>query len=51
MERFCLSLDDDKLRKDMYYSIKGGGAFQRFKQNIRRFNIEDDWYEFRDNAF
>jgi hypothetical protein len=47
MERFCLSLDDP-LRETMYRSIKGSGAFRRFKENIRRYGIEDTWYKYRD---
>jgi len=51
MERFCLSLADEKLRADMYNSIKGSGAFRRFKENIHHYNIQDDWYQFREAAF
>ena len=48
MEKFCLSLNDDEIRNDMYYSIKGRGAFRRFKENIHRYDIAEDWYKFRD---
>lgn len=51
MERFCLSLQDENLRKKMYSSIKGSGAFQRFKNNIHNFGIADDWYKYKDEAF
>lgn len=50
MERFCLSIADDKLRDTMYRSIKGSGAFRRFKDNIRRYNIEEDWYKYQYEA-
>lgn len=50
MERFCLSLKNDELREIMYYSIKGSGAFRRFKDNIQRYNIEQDWYKYKDKA-
>ena len=50
MERFCLSIDNNKLRDNMYSSIKGRGAFRKFKDNIERYNIEQDWYRFRDSA-
>ena len=49
MEKFCLSLDDERLRDEMYYSIKGSGAFRRFKDNIYRLGIEKDWFEFKSN--
>ena len=50
MERFCLSIENNKLRDNMYCSIQGRGAFRKFKDNIERYNIEQDWYRFRDNA-
>jgi len=50
MERFCLSLKDEKIRNEMYHSIQGKGAFRRFKEKIRRFKIENDWYDFRDDV-
>ncbi len=48
MEKFCLSLSDEKLREEMYYSIKGKGAFHRFKNNIYRYGLADEWYKYRD---
>jgi hypothetical protein len=47
MEKFCLSIGDDKLREMLYYSIKGSGAFRRFKENIRSYGIEADWFEYK----
>ncbi len=48
MEKFCLSLSDEKLREEMYYSIKGKGAFSRFKNNIYRYGLADEWYKYCD---
>jgi hypothetical protein len=50
MEEFCLSLDNQELRDKMFHSIKGKGAFRRFKDNIFKFNIEEDWFEYRREA-
>lgn len=50
MERFCLSIEDDKLSGMMCSAIRGSGAFRRFKENILQFEIEEDWYRFRDAA-
>jgi len=50
MERFCLSIEDDELRELMYGAIKGRGAFRRFKNNIHRYNIAEDWYAYRYEA-
>ena len=48
MEEFCLSLTNDNLRETISNVIKGSGAFRRFKDNIRRFGIEEKWYRYRD---
>ncbi|MCK4789778.1 MAG: hypothetical protein KAV87_38920 [Desulfobacteraceae bacterium] len=50
MERFCLSITDDEIRERMYRSIKGSGAFRRFKDNIQRNNRVEDWYKYREEA-
>ena len=51
MEQFCLSLSDNELSDKMYYSIKGSRAFRRFKDNIYRFGIAEDWYRFREERY
>jgi len=50
MERFCLSLQDTKIRDTFCGSIKGRGAFRRFKDAIHEYDIADDWYKYRNNA-
>lgn len=50
MERFCLSIEDDKIRNFMYSGIKGRGAFRNFKNNIHRYGLADAWYNYRDEA-
>lgn len=47
MEKFCLSIKNDKISNALYSAIKGRGAFSRFKASIGRYGIEDDWYNFR----
>lgn len=51
MEEFCLSLDDVKLKDKMYRSIKDSGAFRRFKDNIFEYGIEQNWFQYRRDAF
>ncbi len=51
MEEFCLSLDDENLKDKMYRSIKGRGAFSRFKDNIFEHGIEQNWFQDRREAF
>ena len=51
MEDFCLSLSDERISNKLLNYIKGRGAFRRFKDEIYRLGIEEDWYKYRDNAF
>src|SRR6056297_131309 len=51
MEDFCLSLEDKNLRDIMYNSIQGRGAFSRFKDNIHKYGIADDWYDFQEDVY
>jgi hypothetical protein len=48
MERFCLSIDDKEISESLYHTIKGKGAFGRFKDTIHRYGVADDWYRYRD---
>ena len=50
MERFCLSIDDSEMSDNLYSSIKGSGAFRRFKDAINEYDIADDWYKYRNDA-
>jgi len=50
MEKFCLSIEDEALSDKLYYTIKGSGAFRRFKDAIHRLGIASDWYECRERA-
>ena len=48
MERFSLSITEEKLRDAIYSSLKGSGAFRKFKNIINEFGIEDKWYKYKD---
>ena len=49
-EEFCGSLDDGRLSDILNNSIQGRGAFRRFKDNIHRYGIAEDWYRYRDDS-
>jgi hypothetical protein len=51
MERFCLSVSDEKISGVLLGKIRGSGAFRRFKDTIYRYGIEEDWFRFRDEAY
>lgn len=48
MEKFCFSIENKKISNYLYNSIRGKGAFRRFKNIINKYNLENDWYRFRD---
>lgn len=51
MEDFCLTINDQRIQDLLLRSIKGKGAFRRFKDQIIDFEIEDQWYSYRDDRF
>jgi hypothetical protein len=51
MERFCLSVPDGKVRDVLLRKIRGSGAFRRFKDTIYQYDIENDWFKYRDEAY
>lgn len=50
MEDFCLSIRNERIQDDIYHSIKGKGAFRRFKDKIYHYGLDKEWYSYRDNA-
>ncbi|MDJ0706882.1 MAG: UPF0158 family protein [Leptolyngbyaceae cyanobacterium MO_188.B28] len=46
MESFCCTLND-RLSADMLNQIRGSGAFRRFKNAIHRYDVADDWYQYK----
>jgi hypothetical protein len=50
MEAFCWAIDDEDMQQELLSAIRGGGAFRRFKDAIHRFEIQDDWYQYRNEA-
>ncbi len=51
MEKFCLSLKDMKVCEDLYESIKGHGAFRRFKAKLQEYELDQDWFKYKDAAY
>ncbi len=50
MERFCYSVEDERVQNALLQAIKGKGAFRYFKDRIHEEGLHDDWFAFRDNA-
>lgn len=51
MEKFCFSLDNDKIMNELYSAISGKGAFRRFKDKVNRLGLVKHWESFREEAF
>ena len=51
MERFAREYEDRRTGEELLRSIKGQGAFRRFKDTLLDLNIQDAWYEFRQHTF
>jgi hypothetical protein len=47
MEEFSESVESTRIREDLLDAISGKGAFRYFKDTIRRYGIERDWFAFR----
>ena len=51
MEEFAHSVDDEEASDELLTALHGRGAFRYFKDTVRGLGIQQDWYDFRDEAF
>lgn len=51
MEDFVSNIDDEKIAAPLWASLKGKGAFRRFKDNIYILGVGESWYKFRDEKY
>ena len=51
MEDFIFPLPTGEIQDKLYRTIKGKGAFRRFKDAINYLDVAKDWYSFRDEAY
>lgn len=51
MERFIWSLPEGSVQDKLERAIQGRGAFRRFKDCIRSFGIEQEWYDYEEKAY
>lgn len=51
MENFCLKVTDQRKQESLLRDIRGKGAFRRFKDNIINFDLEEQWYSYRDECY
>ena len=48
---FCHSVEDSQIRSQLLAAVRGKGAFRRFKDLITQYEIEDEWYAYRDKCY
>lgn len=51
MESFVESLPPGAARQELAHAIRGKGAFRRFKNGICYHRIEQQWFDYRDQAY
>ncbi len=51
MEDFVESLPPGRAQKELSSAIRGRGAFRRFKSGVYYHHLEQQWYDYRDQAY
>ncbi|KAB8125834.1 hypothetical protein F9U64_21510 [Gracilibacillus oryzae] len=51
MEDFCFTIENPAFQNKLLHTIRGKGAFRRFKDKINELDIEQDWYAYRDECY
>ena len=50
IKRFSRAQNTERIRSELLSAIHGAGAFRTFRSAIRRLGLEQNWYQFRDEA-
>ncbi|MEW5795924.1 MAG: UPF0158 family protein [Candidatus Zixiibacteriota bacterium] len=51
MQRFAESLPDDSKAEILLTSLRGSGAFRRFKDTAHILGVIEGWYQFKNDAY
>ena len=51
MQHFISTISDDNIAQTLSISIKGSGAFRRFKEHLYQFGIQEKWFTYRANEY
>jgi len=51
MEDFVESLPPGRAQQEPSSAIRGRGAFRRFKSGVYYHHLEQQWYDYRDQAY
>lgn len=50
MRNFIDTLDESTAKEWLANSIRGAGAFRRFRSTLERFHLEDEWYDYDESC-
>ena len=51
IKEFISTIKDEQIRNQLFITIKGPGAFRRFKDSCINYNIINDWYAFQKEVY
>ncbi|MFP4589333.1 MAG: UPF0158 family protein [Candidatus Bipolaricaulota bacterium] len=51
MRDFCETIEDRETRDELQSAIRGEGAFRRFKHQVSKYGIRQEWLDYRDSRF
>lgn len=51
MQDFAMDCPYEQMREKMLGSLRGKGAFRRFKDSVFYLGIRDDWFDYRNKRF
>lgn len=51
MEGFVETIENSEIKEVLYDSIKGRGAFSRFKDKIIKLNIREEWFKYKEMKY
>jgi hypothetical protein len=51
MKDFASEVTDEHVSELLFLALDGVGAFRRFKDVVYRYDLSDEWYRFRDQAY
>jgi hypothetical protein len=51
MERFAAGIEDEHVRATALRSLRGAGAFGRFKDTMYRYDLASEWHAYRNSRY
>lgn len=51
VQDFVYEISDRSIQEDFERAIRGSGAFRRFRNTLIRYDMLQDWYNYKDQAY